>query len=129
MNHVREATHRALKRMLANGPLTSVPRKPSDQQVLMKLAAAQFEPGKTYRESEVNETLETWIGTFCEPYGIDHVTLRRMLVDARLLSRTTSGSTYRVNRETVAEAATIEPAQVLADIRSERESRKRERAI
>ena len=126
-----EATHRALKRLLANGPLSAVPKRPSDQQLLLALAAVQFEVQKTYREGEVNEILKAWIRTFCEPHGIDHVTLRRLLVDARLLSRTTSGSTYRINREKFAEAeavTTIEPARVLAEIRSERESRKRQRA-
>lgn len=129
MNQLREETHRALKRLLANGPLTAVPKRLSDQQLLVTLAAAKFEAQKTYRESEVNEILKAWIHTFCEPHGIDHVTLRRLLVDARLLSRTASGSTYRINRERFGEAVTtIEPAKVLSEIRSERESRKRQRA-
>lgn len=130
MQH-REQTHRALKRMLANGPLTAVPKRPSDQQLLLELAAAQFEPGRNYREQEVNETLEAWLATFCEPDGIDHVTLRRMLVDSKLLSRTKSGSTYRVSPQKVREseeAETIEPAAILAEVRGERESRKRGRA-
>jgi hypothetical protein len=121
----------SLKRLLANGPLTAVPKRPSDQQLLVTLAAAQFEPQKSYREAGVNETLKAWIATFCEPYGIDHVTLRRLLVDSGLLTRTTSGSTYRVNPGRLAEmhaVATIAPAEVLAEIRSERESRKRRRA-
>jgi hypothetical protein len=108
-----------------------MPKRPSDQQWLVTLAAAQFESQETYREVEVNETLKAWSATFCEPYGIDHVTLRRLLVDSRLLSRTTSGSTYCVNPERVAEieaVATIEPGQLLAEIRHERESRKRQRA-
>jgi hypothetical protein len=128
MNQHREETHRALKRLLANGPLMAVPKRPSDQQLLIALAAARFEPGRVYRESEVNEALKTWIRAFCEPRGIDHVTLRRLLVDAGLLSRTTSGSTYRINPEKIEEAEairTIDPASVLAEIRSERESRKR----
>jgi hypothetical protein len=131
MNPLREETSRALKRLLANGPLTAVPKRPSDQQLLVTLAAAQFEPQRTYREGEVNATLKAWIQTFCEPHGIDHVTLRRLLVDSRLLSRTASGSTYRINRERLGETeavATIEPAEVLAEIRSARESRKRRRA-
>lgn len=131
MNQLREEAHRALKRLLANGPLTAVPKRPSDQHLLVTLAAAQFEPEKSYREGEVNETLKAWIATFCEPYGMDHVTLRRQLVDSRLLSRTTSGSTYRINRERLGETeavAEIEPAKVLAEVRSDRESRKRQRA-
>jgi hypothetical protein len=121
----------SLKRLLANGPLTAVPSRPADQQLLVTLAAAQFEPQRSYREGEVNETLKAWIGTFCEPYGIDHVTLRRLLVDSGLLSRTKSGSTYRVNPDELGEikaVMNIEPAKVLAEVRSERESRKRRHA-
>ncbi len=127
----RAETLRALKRLLANGPLTAVPKRPSDQQLVVTLAAAQFEPHRPYSEGEVNETLKAWIRTFCEPHGIDHVTLRRLLVDSRLLTRTTSGSRYQINRERLAETqavATMEPAKVLAEIRSDRESRKRQRA-
>ena len=83
-----EKAHRDLKRLLANGPLTAVPKRPSDQQLLVTLAAAQFEMQRTYREDEVNETLKAWLQTFCEPFGIDHVTLRRLLVDSRLMSST-----------------------------------------
>lgn len=128
MDQIHEQTRRALKRLLANGPLTAMPKRPPDQQLLVTLAAAQFDPGKTYREREVNEILGAWIRTFCEPYGIDHVTLRRLLVDSRLLSRTASGSTYRINREMLGDTesgGTIEPARVLAEIRDDRESRKR----
>lgn len=127
MNQLRNETHRALKRLLANGPLTAVPKRPTDQRLLVNLAAAQFDPQKAYRESEVNETLRAWLHTFCEPHGIDHVTLRRLLVDARLLSRTASGSTYRIDREKLRETgafATVDPAEVLAEVRSERKSRK-----
>jgi hypothetical protein len=120
---------RSLKRLLANGPLTAVPKRPSDQQLLMDLAVAQFEPGRTYGEREVNEILKAWIDTFSEPYGIDHVTFRRMLVDARMLTRTKSGSTYAINpAKPPSEAVAVAPAAMLAEIRSERESRKRQRA-
>jgi hypothetical protein len=133
MNATAPATqesHRALKRLLANGPLTGVPRRPADQRLLVVLAAARFDPDRTYAEGEVNDTLRDWLATFCEPYGIDHVTLRRLLVDSRLLARTTSGSTYRLNPERRGEAEAgraLEPAAVLAEIRQERESRKRQR--
>jgi hypothetical protein len=124
----REKAQKDLKRLLANGPLTAVPKRPSDQDLLAALAASQFEPHGTYREKEVNDKLKAWLQTFCEPFGIDHVTLRRLLVDSRFMSRTDSGSTYRVNPARVKEMeaiGTIEPVRVLAEIRSERESRKR----
>ena len=127
----REEAHQALKRLLANGPLAGVPKRPSDQRLLATLAATRFAPREEYREGEVNEILADWLGTFCEPHGLDHVTLRRLLVDSRLLSRTASGSTYRVNPEKYGAAAGlagIAPARVLAEMRGERESRKRAHA-
>ena len=126
--NTQQSAGRALKRMLANGPLTAVPKRPDDQRLLVALAAGQFEPPTTYREAEVNERLKEWLQTFCDPDGIDHVTLRRLLVDSRLLTRTPSGSTYRVNRERLDEVqavAQVEPAQVLVAIRGGREARKR----
>lgn len=132
MNELREKAHRTLKRLLANGPLTAVPKRPSDQDLLVAMAASQFEPQRTYRESEVNEKLKAWLQTFCEPFGIDHVTLRRLLVDSRLMSRTKSCSMYRVNVERTEETealGAIDPVHVLAEIRVERESRKRQRAL
>ncbi len=131
MTQTRESAYRDLKRLLANGPLTGVPRRPSDQDLLVALAASRFDAQGSYSESEVNERLKAWLQAFCEPFGIDHVSLRRMLVDSRLMSRTDSGSTYRVNLERAGEmeaVRTVEPVHVLAEIRGDRESRKRQRA-
>lgn len=80
----------------------------------------------------MNEKLKGWLATFCEPFGIDHVTLRRLMVDSRLMSRTKSGSVYRVNPETVAETdavRTVDPRHVLAEVRKERDSRKRMHSV
>ena len=113
----------ALKRLLANGPLSAYPTRRADQELLLRLGAARFERGRAYTEREVNDILRAWLATFCAPYGIDHVSMRRYLVDARLLVRDTKGSTYRVAAP-AAEADT-DPAQVLAQMRRERAVRKR----
>ena len=129
MNAAREETYRSLKRMLSNGPLAGVPKRPSDQELLLALAAARFDPAKIYTEAEINEILKGWLGTFCDPAGIDHVTLRRMLVDSRRIERTRSGSTYRVNPDQPAirvEGEPLDPAHVLAEIATERAARKRQ---
>lgn len=97
----RESILGALRRMLANGPMTGLPRRPSDQEVLLALAALRFEAGRPYRESEVNEALREWLGGFFAPYGIDHVTMRRMLVDRRFLARDRAGSTYAADAERI----------------------------
>src|ERR1700694_2352449 len=131
MSHFRDKSHRALKRLLANGPLTAVPKRPDDQALLLQLAASRFEPERVYRESEVNEELKRWLQTFCAPSGIDHVTIRRLLVDSRLLTRDKARSLYRGNRERIQKlepGGAMNPAQVLAQIQIDREARKRERA-
>lgn len=131
MNNPRETAQRALKRMLANGRLTGVPKRPSDQDLLVALAASQIDARRDWPESEVNERLRSWLETISEPFGIDHVTLRRMLVDARLLTRTSSGSRYRINAERLAQIEAVrgvDPAAVLEQVQSERDVRKRQHA-
>jgi len=126
-----ESPHVALKRMLANGPLTAVPKRPADQALVAMLAAARLETDREFAETEINERLEAWLDGISEPYGIDHVTLRRMVVDLRLLVRTKSGSAYRVNPEKAAALEALralEPAAVLADVRAERQARKQQHA-
>jgi hypothetical protein len=122
-----EKSHRALKRLLANGPLTALPKRPADQELLLQLAASRFDARKAYRESEVNGELSRWLETFCSPFGIDHVTMRRLMVDSRLMTRDRAGSSYRVSVGKTRKLQ-AEPAQVLAEIRAEREARKKERA-
>jgi hypothetical protein len=122
---------RDLKRLLANGRLTLMPKRPSDQELVAALAASRFDPGKTYTEAEVNAQLAAWLGCISEEYGIDHVSLRRLLVDLRLLVRSSSGSSYRVNEAKAAEldaVRAIDPAAIAADIQAERSRRKEQRA-
>ena len=64
---------------------------------------------------------------------VDHVSLRRRLVDQRYLLRNPAGAAYRVNREKTAErlspaAQSIDPGVVLASVESERARRKRARS-
>src|ERR1700752_3935879 len=99
----RETAGRILERLLANGPLTALPKRPGDQRLVALLAATRFAPGETYLEVEVNARLVAWLETISGPSGIDHVTMRRLLVDSRLLARTTSGSSYCINAACAAE--------------------------
>jgi hypothetical protein len=117
-----------MRRLLANGPLTAMPKRPKDAELLLALAARRFAAGRTYREPEVNDLLEAWLETFSVPYGIDHVSLRRYLVDAQFLLRDTAGSTYRLNSRKALPEAEVDPAQVLAEIKRERATRKRQHA-
>ena len=131
MNHRPDASQRSLRRLLANGRLTALPKRPSDQLLLATLAVSRMDAGKTLTEAAVNESLVAWLEDVSEPYGIDHVTMRRLLVDSRLLDRTPSGSTYIVNAAKSAEIDAVRklsPAEVLAGIVSERDQRKQKHA-
>jgi hypothetical protein len=110
--------------MLANGPLTALPRRPRDLQIFLRLAAGRFEPRRGYSEPEVNDRLQAWLEPFCSPFGVDHVTVRRCMVDARLLLRDPAGSTYRL-AEKVSLPSDVEPAAIMAEVQRERQKRKR----
>jgi len=120
---VQGDAHRVLKRLLVSGPLTGLPTRPSDLALLLELAAQRFEPGRAYPEREVNEVLKRWLDTFCAPFGVDHVTVRRCLVDARLLRRDRAGAKYELARKI--SPVKVEPAAVMADVQLERARRKR----
>ena len=98
----------------------------------MCLAACRFAPGETYTEKQARDVLRGWLAGFCTPRGLDHVTMRRELVDAGLLERDKAGAAYAVNAGRIAhfiaeDARSLDPASVLEAVRRERESRKRER--
>jgi hypothetical protein len=126
MSQRRETMEQILRRLLANGPLTAFPSRPEDEQLLLLLAARRFEPRREYREAEVNERLREWLSTFVAPFGFDHVTLRRRLVDTGLLMRDAAGSSYWTLRRVP--GMDIDPAKVLAAVREERAERKRQHA-
>jgi hypothetical protein len=133
MRHDREQVRESLQRMLANGPVAQLPAREADLEILLALAGAKFVPGRQYGEREINEVLREWLATFCLPGGVDHVTLRRCLVDARFLTRNKPGSAYAATAgrvgDVLADAARdIEPAEILAEVRHHRESRKRDRS-
>jgi len=127
----REPARRILERLLANGPLTALPKRAGDQHLVALLAATRFAPGEIYLEAEVNARLVAWLETISVPYGIDHVTMRRLLVDSRLLTRTKSGSSYHLDAASAAgidAVRALDPAELLATIAGERDRRKRQHA-
>jgi hypothetical protein len=103
-----------------------MPKRPDDQVLIARLAGTRFRADKAYREADVNEVLKDWLATFSAPYGIDHVTLRRFMVDMQVLARDRSGSTYHLNRGMLEGVdASVDPAQVLAEASAEREARRK----
>jgi len=115
-----------LGRLLGAGELRRLPSRRADLEVLLALAAALFEPGRLYREGEINERLRGWLQRFAAPHQVDHVTLRRALVDMRYLLRDAPGLAYRCNPAKI--AARLTPAAYGVDPGAIHEMRVRERA-
>jgi hypothetical protein len=74
-----------LRNFVADGRLRALPTRAAQRRVVLEYLADRFEHGRTYVEPEVNELLLV--------FHDDYATLRRYLVDARLLER--SRGVYR----------------------------------
>lgn len=68
-----------LNAFVHDGRLTAMPVAPGKQRIVLEWLAARIEPGRHYREAEINELLDG--------HAIDVARLRRALVDAQLLDR------------------------------------------
>ena len=71
------------------GRMSRWPHKYSVQRLALWVLWMQFESRRVYTEREVNAVLKAW-----HTWG-DHVTLRRELINDRLLTRKSDGSQYR----------------------------------
>ena len=52
---------------------------------------------RRYSESEINEALRPWSEKYGGSFGLDHVTLRRFLIDEKYLVRDLAGPAYVLN--------------------------------
>ncbi len=95
MIDVDEFVERLCRLAADRGP-RGFPRKRRDRQILMKSILMGLDSAREYSEPEINAALDGWIREVATAIQIDHVTLRRMLVDHGLLERTADGSRYRV---------------------------------
>jgi hypothetical protein len=90
-----EFVERVCKLGADRGP-RGFPRKRRDREILMKSVVLDFDGERDYREREVNARLIAWNREVAPAIEVDHVTLRRLLVDYGHLERTADGSRYRV---------------------------------
>jgi len=85
----------------------------------------------SWSEGEVNERLKDWVRV-CQTQGLDHVMMRRALVDHSYLTRSSDGASYelspegprRYGFEAAVEAVDVEG--VLKEAREEIERKKRD---
>jgi len=107
-----------------------LPRRHRDQNILLKSIELVLESNKDYTENELNEALKKWLTDIGQAVEIDHVTLRRHLVDGGYLYRDRAGLSYKVCNRKMADLFepainTIDPAIVIENALKRREQRKR----
>jgi len=76
--------------------LSGFPAGKEEQHILMKSAVLGLDPSGSYTEREIDTKLQLWISEIVEFKGIDHVIMRRCLIDAGYLTRNKDGSCYQV---------------------------------
>lgn len=117
-----------LRNLLQTGALQALPANPHVRDTLLAVATGGLVRQRPYAEREVNDLLSAWLESVRS--AIDHVTLRRRMVDLGFLKRTSDGSRYYLNFGRVAAILGDGPAQIDAgaiadDIVRGREARKK----
>jgi hypothetical protein len=81
-----EADRKVLRDYTSNGRLKQIPTKAKKLDVVLRWLAGQFEPDRRYTEQDVNAILAR--------FHEDTASLRRALVESRLLARESGGGPY-----------------------------------
>jgi hypothetical protein len=113
--------------------LLDLPKDLADQHILLKSAILMVgQPGTSLSEKEINAKLELWILEVCNIQNVDHITMRRRLVDTGYLTRSKDGATYLVSqpglRTVLFDEAVdhLDIPQVIVSARDEMARRKKE---
>lgn len=119
-----------LRRLVNGGPIRRLPKSRKDTDVFLALAASGLDPREVYAETDINEALIEWMEEFTCPINLDHVTIRRYLVDHRFVQRKEKGTNYRANQTMInaviePEARSVEPQLIYRAVQEERRQRKR----
>ncbi|MCZ6545834.1 MAG: DUF2087 domain-containing protein [Chloroflexi bacterium] len=75
-------------------PRPGLPRKRRDRHVLLRSILHLLDADGLYSEEEINVAIRDWLHTVAPRLRVDHVQLRRALVDHGYLSRTSDGAAY-----------------------------------
>lgn len=84
----------AIKRGLTPGALLDA--SPDDFHLLLLCLRREFTMAREYSERDVNALIGNWLASVGAMLDVDHVELRRWLVDMAILSRDAYGRAYSV---------------------------------
>jgi len=89
----------------------------ADFNLMLAVASRAFATGRSYAEGEVNDVLRDWLAHEGSMLAVDHVELRRWLVDCRVLARDDYGHAYALGAPS-ADIAALAAALSGADLRA-----------
>ena len=120
-------TEALLRNLLRTGALQRLPTHPQILDTLLAVATGSLARQRPYAEREINDVLSAWLESVRAK--VDHVTLRRCMVDLGFLKRTRDGSRYYLNFGRVTgtlgdDAVAIDAGAMVDKIVREREVRK-----
>jgi len=117
------------------GAGSAFPRRSRDRQILYRSIIQRLDHTREYSEGDLNEALQQWLLDIGACLDIDHVTLRRYLVDERYLSRVANGSAYEVKAtgsnfiQFDPSVAVIDPIAVIQAAKDRVAERKRQQSL
>ena len=120
-------TEALLRNLLRTGALQKLPTHPQVLDTVLAVATGSLARQRPYAEREINDVLSAWLESVRAK--VDHVTLRRCMVDLGFLKRTRDGSRYYLNFGRVTgtlgdDAVAIDAGAMVDKIVREREVRK-----
>ena len=122
------------QRMIAlclGGVGPALPRRRRDRHILLKSVVLLLGHGRAYTEAAINDLLESWLDAVGPAVRLDHVSLRRHLIDRGYVVRDPAGGTYQVcpsqARRCLFEPGVddVNPLAAVRAARAEREERRR----
>jgi hypothetical protein len=124
-----------LAALCLGGAGAAFPRRDRDRHVLYRSILLTLDVTENYSEKALNAELQKWLSEVATGMDIDHVTLRRYLVDEAYLFRDAKGSTYAVNLtgrghiEFEEAVAGIDPSAVIQAAKLRAAARKQEQSM
>jgi len=76
-----------------------LPRRQRDRHILLKSIALILDKEREYTQPEINSAIGSWLSYAAREIKIDHVWLRRQLVDAGYITRDKRGKSYQLSND------------------------------
>jgi hypothetical protein len=127
----RDEYARRISDLCARGGRHAFPRRARDRAILLHALVRSFPEDTDLTEPDVDARIQSWLLTTGRALEIDHVALRRALVDEWFLSRDRQGTAYRACNDYAVRTpfsrgvTDVDPESVVADAQALTAERKR----